>query len=104
MYRYKDNQPLPQFLSQVWQKNWIIIIVAALDFVLILYSIIGIMKVGFEEAAGLFGIGIFVWFCLTWVVVREQCGTEVYNWLIQPVVHWINQRWKYLKWYAEVDA
>ena len=103
MYRYEDKKPLPEFLSQVWKKNWIIIVVAALDFVVILYSIIGIMKVGFKEAAGLFGIGIFVWLCLTWVVVREHCGTEIYNWLIVPVMHWIDQRWKYLKWYANKD-
>jgi hypothetical protein len=100
MYHYEDRQPLPEFLSKVWHKHWIMIIVAALDFVVILYSIIGIMKVGFREAAGLFGIGIFVWFCLTWVVVREYCGSEIHNWLIKPVVDWVDNHWKYLKWYV----
>ncbi|CAB3989736.1 Solute carrier family 28 member 3 [Paramuricea clavata] len=98
VYQYEDTKPLPQFLSQVWHKHWIMIVVAALDFVVILYSIIGIMKVGFNEAAGLFGIGIFVWFCLTWMVVREHCGAEIHNWLIQPVADWVDNHWKYLKW------
>ena len=100
VYRYEDTKPLPEFLSQVWHKHWITIVVAALDFVVILYSIIGIMKVGFNEAAGLFGIGIFVWFCLTWMVVHEHCGAEIHNWLIQPVADWVDNHWKYLKWYV----
>ena len=103
-YHYEERQPLSQFLSQVWHKNWVIIVVAALDFVIILYSIIGIMKVGFHEAAGLFGIGIFIWFCLTWIVIREHCGLEIYNWLIKPVPEWIDNHWKYLKWYDTMDC
>lgn len=104
VYRYEEEQPTPEFLSQVWHKHWIMIIVAALDLVIILYSIIGIMKVGFSDAAGLFGIGIFIWFCITWEVIREYCGTKIFNWLIQPVVDWAERHWKYLKWYFVISS
>ena len=102
MYHYEERQSLPEFLRRVWHKHWIMIIVAAFDFVVILYSIIGIMKVGFREAAGLFGIGIFVWFCLSWIVVREFCGLEIHNWLIKPLIDCVDNHWKYLKWYVKL--
>lgn len=73
---------------------------AVLDFLVILYSLIGILRVGFENALGLFLIGIFVWFCLTYMVIRDNCGVEINNALIQPVAEAINDKWKYLKWYV----
>ena len=98
MYYYDDPQPLAAFLHQVWDKHWITIVVAVLDFIVILYSIVGIMRVGFHNAAGLFGIGVFVMFCLSCMVIRENCGEELYNWLIRPVSECINNNWKNLQW------
>ncbi|XP_028414649.1 solute carrier family 28 member 3-like isoform X2 [Dendronephthya gigantea] len=100
MYHYEERKPLPEFFRQLWHKHWITIVVAAVDFVIILYSIIGITKVGFHDAAGLFGIGIFVWFCLSFSLVREHCGNELYKWLIQPVLEWFDNHWKTLRWFV----
>ena len=103
MCHFEEKKPFPEFLRQLWRKHWITIVVAALDFVIILYSIVGIMKVGFHDAAGLFGIGIFVWFCLSFSIAREHCGDELYKWLIQPVSEWFDNHWKTLRWYDLQD-
>lgn len=86
----------------LWNNHWLTITVAVLDIIVILYSVIGILNIGFEKAVGLFIIGLFVWFCLTYMVVRDCCGEELYQWLIKPVVDAINNNWTRLKWYVNV--
>lgn len=96
---YQENSSW-QKAAIIWERHRLTIIVAVLDFLVILYSLIGILRVGFENALGLFLIGIFVWFCLTYMVIRDNCGVEINNALIQPVAEAINDKWKYLKWYV----
>ncbi|XP_046847905.1 solute carrier family 28 member 3-like isoform X2 [Xenia sp. Carnegie-2017] len=97
-YEDEKKKPLRKVLGQVWRRHWITIVVAALDFIVIIYSIFGIMKVGFTDAAGLFGIGVFVWFCLTWMVFYEYYGAEIQDRIITPFMQKIDEHWTYLKW------
>ena len=94
---YQDNEQRQHFsLLKLHRKT---IIVAILDFIIILYSIIGIANVGFEKALGLFIIGMFGFVCLTWMAIRDTCGAVIYNWLCKTVIDRINVHWKYLRWY-----
>ena len=86
----------------MWKNHWLTITIAILDFIIILYSLIGIMNVGFEKAVGLFVIGIFIWFCLVYMVIRDNWGEVIHTLMIAPVRDIVNSNWEHLKWYASV--
>ena len=56
---YQENYAFKWALN-MWKNHWLTITIAILDFIIILHSLIGIMKVGFEKAVGLF-VGRVQW-------------------------------------------
>ena len=95
-----DESPAGQKWFKVWKQHSFSIIIIAITTFLLIYSIVAIAVRGFEAAQSLFGITMFLWFCMAYVFVRDHWGASIYKACMEPVVSAVQSRWRYLKWYA----
>ncbi|XP_068698446.1 solute carrier family 28 member 3-like [Montipora foliosa] len=89
--------------EQKWYEVWkrhssASIVVICITTFLLIYSIVAIGVSGFEKAQGLFAITMFLWFCLTYIFVRDHWGAHIYQVCMEPVIAAVKSWWRYLKW------
>ena len=95
--RWEESPERSKF-HDIWEKHGLSIILVCVTVILLIYSITAIAVSGFDKAKGLFGITMFLWFCMTYMFIRNHCGAEIYQVLLQPIITAISSRWRYLKW------
>ena len=83
---------------ELWERHGLSIILVCLTVLLLAYSIAAIAVSGFEKAKWLFAITMFLWFCMTYMFIRDHCGAEIYRVVLQPIINAVNSKWKYLRW------
>ncbi|XP_074611029.1 uncharacterized protein LOC141865596 [Acropora palmata] len=93
-----DESPAGQKWFEVWKQHSFSITIISITTFLLLYSIVAIAVRGFEAAQSLFGITMFLWFCMAYVFVRDHWGASIYKACMEPVVSAVRGRWRYLKW------
>ena len=95
-----DESPEGQKWCEVWKRHSFSITIICITTLLLIYSIVAIAVSGFEKAQSLFGITMFLWFCMTYMFVRDHWGTSIYKVCMEPVVSAVQSQWRYLKWYG----
>ena len=93
-----EESPERNKFHELWEKHGLSIILVFLTVILLGYSIVAIAVSGFEKAKWLFAITMFLWFCMTYMVIRNHCGAEIYRVVFQPIINAVNSKWKYLRW------
>ena len=96
-----EESPERNKFHELWEKHSLSIILVCLTVILLAYSIAAIAVSGFDKAKWLFGITMFLWFCMTYMFIRDHCGAEIYRVVLKPIVDLVNRYWRYLKWYVE---
>lgn len=95
-----EESPERNKFHEVWERHGLSIILVCLTVLLLIYSIAAIAVSGFDKAKWLFGITMFLWFCMSYMFIRDHCGDEIYRVVLQPIVNVVNSQWRYLKWYV----
>lgn len=95
-----EESPERNKFHEVWERHGLSIILVCLTVLLLIYSIVAIAVSGFDKAKWLFGITMFLWFCMSYMFIRNHCGDEIYRVVLQPIVNAVNSQWRYLKWYV----
>ena len=93
-----EQSPERNKFHELWENHGLSIILLCLSVMLLVYSIAAIAVSGFDKAKWLFAITMFLWFCMTYMFIRNHCGDEIYRVLLQPIVNVVNSKWKYLRW------
>ncbi|XP_020630749.1 solute carrier family 28 member 3-like isoform X2 [Orbicella faveolata] len=93
-----EESPERNKLHELWEKHGMSIVLVCLTVTLLTYSIVAIAISGFDKAKWLFAITMFLWFCMTYMFIRNHCGGEIYRVVLQPIINGVNSKWKYLKW------
>lgn len=93
-----EESPERNKFHEVWEKHGFSIILVFITVTLLVYSIAAIAVSGFDKAKWLFAITMFLWFCMTYMFIRNHCGAEINRVVLQPIVNAVNSQWKYLKW------
>lgn len=96
-----EESPERNKFHELWEKHGLSIILVCLTVCLLAYSIAAIAISGFDKAKWLFAITMFLWFCMTYMFIRDHCGSEIYRVVLKPIVDAVNSKWKYLRWYVE---
>ena len=85
-------------MSDMWIDNKSLILMVGLIVFCIGWSIIGFFHIGFKRSSGLFGMGLFLWFCVTYMLVRDRWGDVFYEACIAPIAMVCKQNWNVLRW------
>lgn len=93
-----DESPEGQKWFEVWKRHSLSISILCITTVLLIYSIVAIAVSGFETAQSLFGVTMFLWFCMTYKFVRDHWGSSIYKACMEPVIRAVESRWRWLKW------
>jgi len=93
-----EESPEMNKLHELWEKHGMSIVLVFLTVTLLGYSIVAIAISGFDKAKWLFAITMFLWFCMSYMFIRNHCGGEIYRVVLQPIINGVNSKWKYLKW------
>ena len=93
-----EESPERNKFHELWEKHSLSIILLCLTVLLVGYSIAAIIVSGFDKAKWLFAITMFLWFCMTYMFIRNNCGSEIYQVVLQPIINAVNSKWKYLRW------
>ena len=96
-----EDSPERNKLNELWEQHGLAITIVCVTVTLLVYSIVAIAKSGFEQAKWLFAITMFLWFCMTYMFIRDHCGDAIYRGCIEPVINAVNSQWRYLKWYVK---
>lgn len=93
-------EELPEYNKcyEIWEKHSLSIILVCVTVLLLIYSIVAIAHSGFDKAKSLFGLTMFLWFCMTYMFISKHCGAEIYQVVLKPIAEAFNSRWRYLKW------
>lgn len=83
---------------EIWEKHSLSIILVCVTVLLLIYSIVAIAHSGFDKAKSLFGLTMFLWFCMTYMFINKHCGAEIYQVVLKPIAEAFSSRWRYLKW------
>lgn len=95
-----DESPEGQKWFEVWKRHSLSISILCITTVLLIYSIVAIAVSGFETAQSLFGVTMFLWFCMTYKFVRDHWGSSIYKACMEPVIRAVESQWRWLKWYG----
>ena len=95
-----EDSPEMNKLSDLWERHGMTVIMICVTVLLLIYSVVAIAVSGFEHAKWLFGITMFLWFCMTYMFIRDHCGADIFRVCIEPIVNAVESRWRYLKWYV----
>lgn len=93
-----DESPEGQKWFEVWKRHSLSISILCITTILLIYSIVAIAVSGFETAQSLFGVTMFLWFCMTYKFVRDHWGSSIYKACMEPVVRAVESQWRWLKW------
>lgn len=93
-----DESPEGQKWFEVWKRHSLSISILCITTMLLIYSIVAIALRGFETAQSLFGVTMFLWFCMTYKFVRDHWGSSIYKACMEPVVRAVESQWRWLKW------
>lgn len=93
-----DNSPERSKMHLVWEKHGTTIALVLVTVVMLIYSIVAIGVSGFEKAKWFFYLTMFLWFCLTYMFVRNNCGGDIYHSVGKPCIDGIKTQWFWLKW------
>lgn len=99
-----EDSPERKKWSELWERHSLSIILVCVTVIMLAYSIAAIAVSGFDKAKWLFGITMLLWFCMTYMFIRDHCGAAIYQVCIQPVVNAVNRTWRYLKWFVKLFA
>ena len=100
MVQKLDESPEGQKWFEVWKRHSLSISILCITTVLLIYSIVAIAVSGFETAQSLFGVTMFLWFCMTYKFVRDHWGSSIYKACMEPVIRAVESQWRWLKWYG----
>ena len=98
-----EDTPERKKWSELWERQGLSIVIVCVTVILLIYSIVAIVVSGFDKAKWLFGITMFLWFCMTYMFIRDHCGSAIFKVCMEPVINAVSSRWRYLKWYAELS-
>lgn len=98
MVQKLDESPEGQKWFEVWKRHSLSISILCITTVLLIYSIVAIAVSGFETAQSLFGVTMFLWFCMTYKFVRDHWGSSIYKACMEPVIRAVESQWRWLKW------
>lgn len=93
-----EDTPERKKWSELWERQGLSIIIVCITVILLIYSIVAIAVSGFDKAKWLFGITMFLWFCMTYVFIRDHCGSAISKVCMEPVINAVNSHWWFLKW------
>ncbi|KAK2570891.1 Solute carrier family 28 member 3 [Acropora cervicornis] len=93
-----DESPEGQKWFEVWKRHSLSISILCITTVLLIYSIVAIALRGFETAQSLFGVTMFLSFCMTYKFVRDHWGSSIYKACMEPVIRAVESQWRWLKW------
>ena len=93
-----EESPERNKFHELWEKHGMSIVLVCITVILLAYSIVAIAVSGFEKAKWLFAITMFLWFCMTYMFIRNHCGADIYRVVLQPIINAVNSKWKYLRW------
>ena len=93
-----EESPERNKLNELWDRHGLTIAIICITVILLIYSIVAIAISGFEQAKWLFAITMFLWFCMTYMFIRDHCGDAIYRRCMEPVINAVNSQWRYLKW------
>ncbi|XP_022781914.1 solute carrier family 28 member 3-like isoform X2 [Stylophora pistillata] len=93
-----EESPERNKFYEIWEKHSLSIILVCVTVALLVYSIAAIAHSGFDKAKPLFGLTMFLWFCMTYMVISNHCGAEIYQVVLKPIAEAFSSRWRYLKW------
>ena len=97
MARWEESPERRKF-HDIWEKHGLSIILVCITVILLIYSIAAVAVSGFDKAKVLFGMTMFLWFCMTYMFIRNHFGAEIYQVVFQPIFNAISSQWRYLKW------
>ena len=66
-----EESPERNKWNTLWERHGLSIILVCVTVLLLIYSIAAIAHSGFEKAKWLFGITMFLWFCMTYMFIRD---------------------------------
>ena len=95
-----NTSPERNKLSELWERHGLTICMVVLTVALLIYTITAIGISGFDRSKWLFAITMFLWFCLTYMFIRDNCGAEIYRVVLEPTIKALNHMWWWLKWYV----
>lgn len=93
-----EDTPEKKKWSELWERRGLSIVIVCITVILLIYSIVAIAVSGFDKAKWLFGITMFLWFCMTYVFIRDHCGSAIVKVCMEPVINAVNSHWWFLKW------
>ena len=93
-----EESPERNKFYELWEKHGLSIVLLCFTVILLGYSIAAIAVSGFDKAKWLFAITMFLWFCMTYMFIRNHCGGEIYRVVFEPIINAVNSKWKYLRW------
>lgn len=93
-----EESPERNKFYELWEKHGLSIVLLCFTVILLGYSIAAIAVSGFDKAKWLFAITMFLWFCMTYMFIRNHCGAEIYRVVFEPIINAVNSKWKYLRW------
>lgn len=93
-----EDTPEKKKWSELWERRGLSIVIVCITVILLIYSIVAIAVSGFDKAKWLFGITMFLWFCMTYVFIRDHCGSAISKVCMEPVINAVNSHWWFLKW------
>lgn len=99
--RWEDS-PERNKLSEIWEKHGSLILVIILTIVLLIYTVAAIGVSGFDKVKWLFALTMFMWFCMSYTLIRQNCGGAIYRGCMKPIVDLVKRAWPVLKWYVKV--
>ena len=92
------NNSCVQWVSKTWDVHPNIIKVLIVTIICYALAISGMKVVGFEKAAGVFGLAVFLSVCLIYKALRDHYGSTIYKYTLKPLVTFVQMRWRYIRW------
>lgn len=93
-----NNLPEVSKYQEIWERHYFNITIIGVNLFLLMYCIIAIAISGFYNVRILFGITMFLWFCLIYMFVQEHFGGAIYRHCMRPIGEAIESQWRWLKW------
>ena len=93
-----EDSPERHKLAEIWEKHGSTILSIALTIALLIYTVVAIGISGFEKVKWMFALTMFLWFCMAYMLIRDNCGAQIYRGCLQPMIELIKKAWPVLRW------
>ena len=96
-----EESPERNKLSEIWEKHGSKVLVIVLTAMLLIYTVVAIGVSGFEKVKWLFALTMFLWFCMSYMMIRNNCGGAIYRSCLQLIDNVVRRVWPVLRWYSK---